>query len=289
MKNIERLFRDGKPVRGMKPSRAPRPADQDEDDEVIASVHDADGPVEVVPEDQSEVIDEAQDAVWTTSQREFPVAVIKPYRAGPALALAVAPGQARAERMRQLRTEIMLRHRPGPQGSMALAILSAAASEGRSTLAAELALSFSQLGRSTLLLDADLRNPRQQELFSGEPRDGLAQAIDRNDASYFYGVEGYPMLSVMPASSVPVDNPLELLSDGRFDMLVEHLRGVFDFIIVDTPRFVDFADAQVIATVVGNVLTVHRARVSSFATTRAMMRQVASTRADVLGATLNQF
>ena len=70
---------------------------------------------------------------------------------------------------------------------------------------------------------------------------------------------------------------------------MDDLRGHFDFIIVDTPRFDDYADGQVIATVVGHVLTVHRARYTPYKAARAMMRQLTSARADILGAVLNQF
>jgi receptor protein-tyrosine kinase len=171
---------------------------------------------------------------------------------------------------------------------MAFAVVGAGAGEGRSRLAAEIALAFAQLGSSTLLLDADLRHPKQHELFGVELRDGLAQAISSGESPTYYRIEGYPTMSLVTAG-VSASNPMELLSDGRFESLMYELRHNFEFIIVDTPRCSDFADGLVIATVVGHVLTVHRAKFTPYKDARAMLRQLISARADILGGVLNHF
>jgi receptor protein-tyrosine kinase len=203
------------------------------------------------------------------------------------LSSAHDPGSAHSERIRLLRTEILLRH--GAQhGAVALAVVGASAREGRSQLTAELALSFAQLGRSTLLIDADMRHPRQHYLFGTELREGLAQAIARGHATSLFSVAGYPALSLMTAG-ICAANPIELLSDGRFESLLLALRNSYDFIVVDTPRCGDYADGLVIATVLGHVLTVHRAKTTSYKAARAMMRQLVSARADIVGGVLNHF
>ncbi len=225
----------------------------------------------------------------SASTADLPLAVVEPLRVRPGAQLLSAhdPGHPHSERIRLLRTELLLRH-TAQQSSMAFAVVGAGAGEGRSQLAAELALAFAQLGRSTLLLDADMRNPRQHALFGIELRDGLAQAIERGDAPVLYGVEGYPTMSLMTAGICPT-NSIELLSDGRFETLMYELQNTYDFIIVDTPRCSDYADGLVIATIVGHVLTVHRACQTPYKAARAMLRQLASARADVLGGVLNHF
>jgi len=278
--NIERLFGADQAVPGMRASTRTAP---------VYAVDDAIDDVEGVAEVADPAEPDAEHAGGSPLHggSEFPLALLEPLRPVRQLLSAYEPGHPHSERMRQLRTELLLRHH-GQSGAMAIAVVGAAAGEGRSQLAAELAIVFAQLGRSTLLLDADMRNPRQHLLFGGEARDGLAQVIVRGDSPTLFAVEGLPTLSVMTAGVCPA-NPIELLSDGRFESLLDELRGHFDFIVVDTPRFADYADGQVIATVVGHVLTVHRARFTPYRAARAMLRQLTSARADVLGAVLNRF
>jgi receptor protein-tyrosine kinase len=295
MNKIEQLFGGDQAVPGMRPTgRVPsRPAIPGDESDLDTIEDLASEPVveqladDTVEDHASEAgEDNASDDGDESSQR-FPVALVEPLRPGPQLWSAHDSGHPHSERIRMLRTQLLLRHR-AQHGAMAIAVVGAGPGEGRSQLAAELALAFAQLNRSTLLLDADMRHPRQHEFFGAELRDGLAQAIVRGDSSTFFAVEGYPSLSLMTAGTCST-NPIELLSDGRFESLMDEMRENFEFIIVDTPRCADYADGIVIATVVGHVLSVHRARVSPFKATRTMLQQLASARADMLGAVLNQF
>lgn len=227
-------------------------------------------------------------AVSKTRTSTFPVTIVAPW-GRPALQLLSAhnPRHSRSERIRLLRTELQLRHTVR-NDALAIAVLGAKAGEGRSQLAAELALSFAQLNRSTLLLDADLRHPRQHALFGIELRDGLAQVILRGEPPAFHGIEGYPTFSLMTAGLSP-SNPLELLSDGRFDSLIDELRHMFEVIIVDTPRCSDYADGLVIASVVGHVFTVYRSGHTPYKAARSMLRQLVSAQANILGGVVNHF
>ena len=133
-----------------------------------------------------------------------------------------------------------------------------------------------------------MRHPKQHALFGVDLGDGLAQAIVRGGHPAFFEVEAYPSLSLVTAGISP-SNPLELLSDGRFEGLMDELRHTYEFIIVDTPRCCDYADALVVATVVGHVLTVHRAKRTPYKVARTMFRQLASAQANILGGVLNHF
>ena len=277
MSDIERLFGGDRAVHGMRPSSlvppAPFESDLEPPSDAIESPVTAAGPE---PDDLS-----PQDEI-----PQFPVVVLDPLKIGGELRGALSD-LARAERLRLLRTEILLRHRT-QRGAIAVAIVGAGAGEGRSLLAAELALSLAQLNRSTLLIDADMRRPRQHLLFGTQLRDGLAQAIERGETTSLYGVEGYDALSLMTAGVCPA-KPIELLSDGRFELLMDELRSVYDYIVLDTPSCADYADGLVVSTVIGHVLTVHRAPHTSYKAARAMLRQLASSRADIIGAVLNSF
>ena len=220
----------------------------------------------------------------------YPIALLSPLRPGRELLFARAQDDERSEQIRKLRTELLLRAHTDKGGALTMAIVGAGTGEGRSLLAAELALAFAYLNRPTLLIDADLRNPRQHALFGMEsPGTGLVQAIMLRDSPGLHSVEGFPPLAVLTAGDRSTENPNELLSGGQFQRLIAALRLRFSCIIVDTPRFGDYSDAQIISAVLGNVLCVHRAGASTFRHTRDMLRDLTSSRATVVGSVLNHF
>ena len=211
------------------------------------------------------------------------------FRPGQELPSVQAQGDRHSEQIRKLRTELLLRHGQGNAASLALAVVSAQPREGRSVLSAELALSFAQLGRSTLLIDADLRTPSQHRLFDSDLACGLFQALRESVPPVLNGVEGFPTLAVMSAGLEGKGSPSELLSSEGFKQRIEQMRPLFDFIVVDTPPFNRFSDAQIIAAVVGQVISVHRIKVSSYKQSRTMFRGLSTSRAQTIGAVLNQF
>jgi protein-tyrosine kinase len=203
------------------------------------------------------------------------------------LVLAYSPYHPRSEQVRMLRTELLLRHEDD-EGANAVAVLSPGAAEGRSQLAAELAIAFAQLGRPTLLVDADLRRPQQHLLFNADNSVGLAQAIAHEQLPRFQSVKGLPSLFLLTAGPPP-PNPLELLSDRSFELMVADWRQHFQFVVIDTPPVARYADGLAVATVVGRVLTMSRARHTRYRDTRDMLRRLGATQARILGAVINHF
>jgi receptor protein-tyrosine kinase len=200
------------------------------------------------------------------------------------------PGDAdreRTETIRALRTDLMLLNDSAQRGNV-FALVSPGRGEGRSQLCAELAIAFAQLGRRTLLVDADLRHPRQHLLFNSDNQWGLAQSLDLGQPPYLHGVEGLPEMAVLTAGPQP-PNPQELVSNRRFERLVNEMRRQYDFIVVDTPAISECADALQIATVAQRVLVVSRAEATSMASMKDMLRRLAVTESKILGAVLNRF
>jgi capsular exopolysaccharide synthesis family protein len=193
----------------------------------------------------------------------------------------------RGETVRALRTELLLRHEAVQQAN-AVALLSPSAGEGRSQLAAELAISFAQLGRRTLLIDADMRRAGQHILFGVKNNSGLAQALTQDETPPLHAVAGLPTLHLLTAGRCNT-NPLELLSQSRFEALVAQWREDFDCVVFDTPPLSASADALAVATIIGRVLVLSRANHTSFKSLHEMLRRLVATRAQVVGAVINHF
>src|ERR1700728_1826477 len=193
----------------------------------------------------------------------------------------------RSEKIRALRTDLMLLNDSAQRGNV-FALVSPGRGEGRSQLCAELAIAFAQLGRRTLLIDADLRHPRQHVLFTADNQWGLAQALSLGEAPYLHGVDGLPELALLASGTIP-PNPLELVSSRRFERLITDLRRQYDFIVIDTPAVSQYADALQVATLAQRVLVVSRSEATTLQSLNDMLRRLNVTGSRVLGAVINKF
>jgi capsular exopolysaccharide synthesis family protein len=203
------------------------------------------------------------------------------------LVLAHDAEHPHSERIRMLRAELLLLNETDRQASC-LAMLSPRAGEGRSQVAAELAIAFSQLSRRTLLVDADLRNPTQHLLFGIRSDWGLAQSLAFGQPSQLFGVDGLPFLSVLPSGPAP-RNPSELLSGGRIKHLLNRWRYGYDFIVIDTPPTSKYSDALSIASMAGSVVLVSRAQSTPYRDIKEALRRLGLTQSRILGAVISNF
>jgi protein-tyrosine kinase len=204
------------------------------------------------------------------------------------LLLACSPEHPHCERLRALRTELLLVLGAKSRQADSIALLSPSSGEGRSQLTAELAIAFAQLGRRTLLVEADMRRPRQHLNFAAENAAGLSQSLLLGTAPQLLKVEGLPDLSLLTAGPVP-PNPLELLTNGRFDRLLTDWRRAFDIVLIDTPAVTDFADGLAIASFAKQVLLLSRANATGHKEMKDTLRRLATTNARILGAVINKF
>jgi Mrp family chromosome partitioning ATPase len=116
----------------------------------------------------------------------------------------------------------------------------------------------------------------------------LAQAVADGDPPYLNPVENLPHLSVLTAGAMST-NPVELLSDGRFELLVSQWRKRYEHVVIDTSPLSEYSDALAVATLVGRVLMVTRAKHTHYKATREMMRRLAATQSQVVGAVVNHY
>src|SRR5829696_4407069 len=179
-------------------------------------------------------------------QYAFPYLVSGPEGVSKELIAAWDPFHPVVEELHGVRTQLLIRWYNPQAGRRTLAIVSPCAREGRSFVAANMAVVFSQLGQRTLLIDADFRAPRQQGIFNISDRFGLSSALSgRSDLSAAAPVAGLTGLAVLPAGPLP-PNPLELLSRGGFAALISKAQAEYDMILIDTPPVTEYADASAI-------------------------------------------
>lgn len=205
------------------------------------------------------------------------------------LVVASEPFHRRAEELRALRTQLLIRWTNGAAKERALTVVSPGPTEGRSYVAANLAVAFAQLGERTLLIDADLRAPRQHQIFGIPNRVGLSAVLSgRADGSAVVPVPEFGRLSVLPAGAMP-PNPQELLSRRVLGILLHELKAGFDVIFIDTPPARLYADAQCVAFRAGSALVINRRDHTRVSDTNSVVKDLSDAGTHVVGAVLNAF
>lgn len=205
------------------------------------------------------------------------------------LVAAHAPFGPQVEALRALRSQLMLRWFSDETERKTLAIASPGRGEGRSYLAANLAVVFSQLGEHTLLIDADLRSPRQHRLFGLENRRGLSSLLShRGGAGDVQRIPSFVDLSVLTAGPTP-PNPQELLGRPVFARLLEEFSREFDVVIIDTPAAQDYADIQTIAVRASGALLVARKHRTSLGRLGALAENLRQLGVQAVGSVVSEF
>lgn len=207
------------------------------------------------------------------------------------LVVATQPFSPRAESFRSMRSNLIMRMFNDPVAPrQALAIVSPNAGDGKSYFAANLAAAFSQLSGRTLLIDADMRNPRQHELFRlNQNSAGLSSILSGRAASnVIQAVKQLPSLFVLPVGTIP-PNPLELVERPAFGLLMRELLTKFDRIIVDTPAAALGSDGAVIAARCGASLLVARQNHSRMDDLRRMIETSKIGTSKIVGTVVNEY
>jgi polysaccharide biosynthesis transport protein len=165
------------------------------------------------------------------------------------------PTSPAAEAYRSLRTSVKFLSLD--TSVKTILVTSAAASEGRTVTAANLAAVLAQRGDRVLLVGADLRRPRVHRLFGAPQSPGLTTVLlgDASPTSVIYAVEEVPGLHVIAPGSIP-PNPAELLDSSRTRDLFALIIHNYDSVIIDAPPVLPVTDAQILAGVADGVLLV---------------------------------
>jgi protein-tyrosine kinase len=201
---------------------------------------------------------------------------------------AYNPQSELIEPLRALRSQLTLRWFNDANHKI-VAITSPGRGEGRSWLAANLAVVFAQIGERTLLIDADMRNPRQHELFNLGNSVGLSALLTgRAGKETAYRIHSQLRLFVLPAGILP-PNPQELLGRPVFDIVLERFVEQFDVILIDTPAAAETADAQIVAKRAGAAVMLARLKATRHSQLISAMQSLNQTGVNVIGSVVNEY
>ena len=168
-----------------------------------------------------------------------------------------------SETFRTLRTNVQFSNTNSKDAKTFL-ITSCFQSEGKSYVSANLAITFAQVGKKVILVDADMRKGRQAKVFNLPSNRGLSNYIsnlDENgvelneDLGKFIKETEVPNLNVITSGTVP-PNPSELLSSPKLEKMIEELKKCYDIIIFDGAPIVPITDSLILARMLGSTIIV---------------------------------
>lgn len=165
-------------------------------------------------------------------------------------------------------------------------VTSSVAQEGKSEVAANLAMAIAQVGQRVLLVDADMRNPVQHHVWNLNNTIGLSNVLVEQTTLDLVIQSVDTNLDVLPAGVLP-PNPVALLNSNRMAALCDRLATNYDFILFDTPPLAGTADAAVLGQLTDGILLVARPNVVSFANAKAAQEFLAQSGQQVLGFVVN--
>jgi len=206
----------------------------------------------------------------------------------PEIVAAFDPGHELIEQLRALRGQIAVRALHATPALRSIAIMGVEQGVGRSYVTANLATVFAQLGARTLLIDADLVNPRQHRLFKLSNRSGLSSILaGRANLSAVCPVPGLPGFAVLPSGPMP-PNPHDLISRPMLGHFLRRCEQDFDVILLDTPAWNAGSSARMTALAAGAaVLLVHAGHTDAFDALE-VSKEITNLGARLVGAVLNR-
>jgi len=163
-------------------------------------------------------------------------------------------------------------------------------SEGKTTMAANLALAFAGTGEKVILIDADMRKPKLHKFFQDQDDSvspGLSRFLSGVSSKGLVFKNGICNLSFISAGPSP-PNPVELLASVRFSQLIETLTRRFDRVIVDGPPYLGFADSLVISRHVGGVVLVSSMGETTRDAIRHFKKSILNSQSKILGCVINK-
>jgi capsular exopolysaccharide synthesis family protein len=191
-----------------------------------------------------------------------------------------------SEAFRSLRTNLEFASVDTPAKS--ILVTSPGSEEGKTTVAANLAIVIAQNEKKVVLVDTDLRRPNIHKQFEMSNFMGLSDALRERLSvdEVLRESEVSTNLSIITSGVLP-PNPVELLASRRMEIILEKLKEKFDIIILDTPPML-VTDAQVLSTKVNGTIFVIRPGKTRTAMARAPLEELRRVNSTILGVVMNR-
>ncbi|MGV2870711.1 GumC family protein [Colwellia sp. E150_009] len=189
-----------------------------------------------------------------------------------------------SESINTIRTGLLFSNIDNPPKTVL--VTSATGSEGKSTMAINLAAAYSNLGK-TLLLEVDLRKPSIANSLNIQPKAGLTDLVTgavSTDSDIFYK-NNKDHLKVITCGTI-ARNPLELLSSHKFELVLEKLKQEFDYIVLDGPPTLPVSDSCILANKVDGVIFVAKAEDTRIKVAKEAVSRLHKLNANIIGAVL---
>jgi capsular exopolysaccharide synthesis family protein len=203
----------------------------------------------------------------------------------PLLAAGKGLGSAAAEGFHSLRTNLRFLDIGGVRRKK-LAITSPQVGDGKTTVAANLALSFAAMGHKVLLVDADLRRPQLAQVFSAPREPGLIEAL-RAEPRWSEAVREVRENCHLLTSGASLPNPSELLASQRMQELLNEWEEVYDYILLDVPSVIAVTDPVIVGALCQGVLLVIRANQTSSRAIKRALAHIGTAQVPTVGVVVN--
>jgi protein-tyrosine kinase len=232
----------------------------------------------------------SEDVLFALAQQfHYPYAAVSRQKLNPELVSAAQPFSKQAEAFRAIRGQLLMRVFPEGSAKSAVAIISANTGDGKTFFSANIAIVLSQLGCRTLLVDADMRGPRQHEVFGLPNTSGLSGLLSGRSGDHAISVvPDLPSLFLLPGGPIP-PNPIELIERPAFSMLMRELVSKFDYVIVDTPVAIYGSDATALAIKCGAALCLARQGNSKLSGMQDLIATMSAGSVKLAGVIMNEY
>lgn len=195
------------------------------------------------------------------------------------------------EAFKRLRTNISIALPQEEKQCRVIGVTSAQPTEGKSTVAINLAYSLAELGKYVILIDGDMRRPSVHMKLDIEMPIGLSELLQGNDnldqaVTRYNSSSGNVRFDILTAGAIP-ENPAELLTSKRFERVIEVISSVCDYVIIDLPPVNAVVDAVPVTKLTDGIVVVVRENNCPRTILSDCMEQLNYAKANILGFVVN--
>ena len=198
------------------------------------------------------------------------------------------PDSVTSESFRALRTRIQF-SRPDKETLKTMVITSPAPQEGKTFVTINLAGSFAQSDKKVLLVDCDLRKPRVHRVFDFNKEPGLIDyLVGEKSLEEITHKSEMKNLSIITSGTIP-PNPAEMLGSKQMDDFLALVRGMYDYVIIDSPPIIAVTDAEILAKKVDGAVLVVSSEITEYQMMERAKQLIEHDNTTFIGSVLNNF